>query len=82
MAGPIINNLILPLSRILVIPDDPDPEEATTGIVFSKSAQGSSAFCGVDSHVLFIKGMTTEVVVDEVEYLAMHESAIVGEIPS
>ncbi len=81
MASPTIDNLVLPVGRVLVTPDDPDPEEATTGVVFSKSAQGSSSFGAVGSHVLFVKEMTTEVEVNGVEYLAMHESAIVGLIP-
>lgn len=81
MATPVINNLVLPVGRVLVIPDDPDPEEATTGIVFACSAQGSSAFGAVGSHILFVKEMTTEVVVNGEEYLAMHEEAIVGLIP-
>lgn len=81
MAAPVINNIALPVSRVLVTPDGPDPEEATTGIVFRNSAQGSSSFGAVGSHVLYVREMTTEVVVDSVEYLAMHESAIVGIIP-
>ena len=81
MAAPVINNIALPVSRVLITPDGPDPEEATTGIVFRNSAQGSSSFSSVGSHILFVKEMSTEVVVDSEEYLAMHESAIVGLIP-
>lgn len=81
MAAPVANNLALPVGRVLVIPDNLNPEEATTGVVFACSTQGGSAFSAVGNHILFVKEMTTEVVVNDKEYLAMHEEAIVGLIP-
>lgn len=81
MASPVINNLILPGSRLLVLPDEGD--KPTTGVIFRRSVQGGGRFKGEDGsdHVLFCPAMTTEVNVDGVEYLAMQETAVVGLIP-
>ncbi len=90
MAAPTINNIVLPNGTILVTPDGPDPDEATTGVIFKHSEMGGARFhdqnggAGTpaeNTHILFVKEMTTEVIVDSVEYLSMHESAIVGIIP-
>jgi len=82
MAAPIINDLVLPNNRILVLPDG-----ETTGTIFRRSAQGGGKFKGSadpeieSAHVLFVKEMTTEVQIDDVKYLAMHVNAVVGLIP-
>lgn len=90
MAAPVINNLLLPGRRILVSPDGPDPEEATTGVIYRRSSKGGGHFTGQPAgeavsvssgHVLFVREMTTEVVVGGTEYLAMHENAVVGLVP-
>ncbi len=84
MATPIINNLVLSSSRILVLPD---VDSDTTGVIFRRSTQGGGFFKGgsdpeiTSDHVLFIKEMATAVEIDEVEYLAMHANAVVGIIP-
>ena len=88
MATPIINNLVLPHSIILVLPDE---DSETTGTIFRRSPMGGGKFIvgfgGVGgseaeyNHVLFAKEMATEVKVDDVEYMAMHCNAIVGLIP-
>ena len=71
-----------------MLPDE--GEKPTTGRIFQHSTMGGARFhdqnggTGVpaeNTHVLFVREMTTEVEVDEVEYLAMHEHAIVGLIP-
>ena len=84
MAAPVINNLILPKTALLVLPDD--GEQPTTGVVVDTPIAGSSQFytgtydhpADVGSRVLFVREMTTEVEIDEVEYLAMPVHAIVG----
>ncbi len=84
MATPVINNLILPSNRILVLLDE---DSETTGVISHKSLQGGGLFIGSynpiieSAHVLFCKEMATKVEVDEVEYMAMHIDAIVGVIP-
>lgn len=84
MATPIINELALPSSRILVLPDE---QSESTGVIFRRSALGGGFFKGSSDpeissdHVLFIKEIATPVEIDEVEYLAMHVNAVVGIIP-
>lgn len=85
---PIINNLILPDNRILVLPDEGSD---TTGIIFRRSTMGGGHFVvgsggglGGENeydHVLFAEYMATEVEMNGVEYLAMHTNAVVGLIP-
>ena len=89
MTTPEIDNLLLPDNRILVLPDEGD--KPTTGTICYRSTMGGGHFrvgagngLGVEveyDHVLFVREMTSEVEVNEVEYLAMHESAVVGLIP-
>lgn len=89
MATPVINELLLPDNRILVLPDP--GENPTTGTIFQRSTMGGGRFLvgsggglGGESEynkVLFIREMTTEVEIDGVEYLAMSADAIVGLIP-
>ena len=89
MAAPIIDNLLLPVKCILVLPDD---GSETTGTIFKTSAMGGGIFISplvqmqevpaTHHHVLFVKEMSTEVNVNGIEYLAMHESAVVGLIPN
>ncbi len=90
-----INNLQLPDHRILVLPDEGDNPTTgvliPTGTIFRRSTMGGGHFMvgsgdGLGSeteysHVLFVKEMATEVEIDEVEYMAMHENAVVGLIP-
>jgi len=86
MATPIINNLALPEYRILVLLDE---DSQTTGTITHRSIMGGGYFkvystIGISEeydHVLFAKEMATEVEVDGIEYMAMHEDAIVGLIP-
>lgn len=80
-----INDLVLPYNTILVLPDD---GSETTGVIFRRSPMGGGvfkvAFGGIGGseieyeHILFVKEMATEVEVDGVEYMAMHENAVVG----
>lgn len=89
MATPTIDNLLLPINVILVLPDEGD--KPTTGVIFRRSLRGGGRFQGENGtypnpiiesdHILFVREITTEVIVDEVEYLAMHENAVVGIIP-
>lgn len=88
MAAPVIDNLLLPIECMLVLPDT---GSETTGTIFRRSSMGGGCFNSVliesrqfptpHAHVLFAKEMTSEVNVNGVEYLAMHEYAIVGLIP-
>ena len=88
MATPVIDNLLLPVRCILVLPDD---GSETTGTIFKTSGMGGGVFISPliqmqeapipHRHILFVKEMSTEVEVDGVEYLAMHETAVVGLIP-
>ena len=85
MASPIINNLVLPDGRVLVLLDE---DSQTTGMIAKRSPSGGGkfrvAFGGVGGsdreydHVLFLKEMATEVIIDDVEYMAMHQNAVVG----
>ena len=85
MATPIINDLALPSSRILVLLDE---GSITTGVIFRRSAQGGGFFKGSSdpeiesNHVLFNKEMATPVEIDGIEYWAMHVNAVVGIIPT
>jgi len=85
MATPIINNIVLPSSRILVLLD---VGSETTGVISRVSSQGGGCFMGsynpgVESaHVLFAKEMGSPVEIDDVEYVAMHANAVVGVIPT
>ena len=89
MAIPIINDLLLPDNRILVLPDEGD--KPTTGTIFRRSTMGgghfkvgSGAGLGGENeydHILFAREMTTEVEVNGVGYLAMHTNAVIGLIP-
>lgn len=92
MAAPIIDNLILNAGRCLVLANSD-----STGTIFKVSSQGFRRLVEGQpmpddpllppdpavpySKVLFVKANTTEVIVDEVEYLAMHQNNIVGVIP-
>ncbi len=88
MAAPVINNVLLPIFCVLVLPDAPD---STTGVIVRVSGSGGGKFMSPDvqteeypdthTHVLFVKEMSTEVNIDSVEYLAMHSNAVVGLIP-
>ena len=91
MATPVIDNLILPVNRCLVLADE---DSKTTGVIFRKSAQGffrlEQGQALIDEqqspavpydHVLFIKEGAVEVEINGVEYLCMHQSNIVGVIP-
>jgi len=88
MASPIIDNLVLPDGRILVLPDE---ESETTGNIVSRSPMGGGRFVvssgGVGgneveyNHVLFVKEGCTEVEIDDVVHLAMHQDNVVGLIP-
>ena len=85
MATPIIDDLALPNNRILVLLDG---DSENTGTIFRKSAQGGGTFKGsadpeiISDHILFVKEMATRVEIDEVEYWAMQENAVVGVIPA
>ena len=88
MATPTIDNLLLPNRRILVLPDEGD--KATTGVIFRRSQEGGGNFIGQvndmthpvqANHVLFVREMAVEVQVNSIEYLAMHERAVVALIP-
>lgn len=88
MATPVIDNLLLPIECILVLPD---VGSETTGMIVRKSSMGGGVFNSVliqsqqipsqHTHILFVKEMATEVQVDGIEYLAMHEHVVVGLIP-
>lgn len=88
MAAPVIDDLLLPINTVLVLPDAVD---ATTGVVTKRSSEGGGHFRTVAngnsgpiqeySHILYVKEMSTEVNIESVEYLVMHESAVVGLIP-
>jgi len=88
MAAPVIDNLLLPVRCILVLPDAPD---GSTGTICRRSSMGGGIFNSIliqsqeapfpHTHILYVKEMSTEVEVDEIEYLAMHETAVVGLIP-
>lgn len=94
MAAPTINNLVLQAGRCLVLAD---PDSDSTGVIFKVSDQGFRRLVEAPAlpqdpedtqgpaipynHVLFVKENTTEVIVDGVEYLAMHQDNIVGLIP-
>lgn len=88
MAVPVIDNLLLPVKCILVLPDE---GSETVGVIVKASEMGGGRFNSVfvqaqsmptlHTHILFIKEMATEVNVDGIEYLAMHECAVVGLIP-
>lgn len=86
MATPVINNLVLPNNRILVLPDGP-AGSSTTGVIFRRSAQGGGHFKAsadpeiASNHILYSRDMATMVEIDEVEYVAMQENAVVGLIP-
>ena len=83
-----IDNLVLPHGRILVSPDE---ESDTSGTIVLRSPMGGGRFIvsygGVGgteteySHVLFVKEGCTEVEIDGVDYLAMHQDNVVGLIP-
>lgn len=87
MATPIINDLVLPRDRILVLPDGA-AGSSTTGTIFRKSAQGGGNFKGssdpeiISDLVLYARDMATVVEIDSVEYMAMHVTAVVGIIPT
>jgi len=88
MASPIIDNLVLPDGRILVLPDE---ESETTGNIILRSPMGGGRFIvssggvgGVEaeySHALFTKEGCTEVTINDVNYLVMHQDNVVGLIP-
>jgi len=93
MATPIIDNLILPANRLLVLKDG---DSKCTGVILSKSSQGCRRFTIPQEqvepsqpqpplqeydHVLFVKEMVEAVEVNGVELLAMHGNAVVGLIP-
>ena len=88
MASPIIDNLVLPDGRILVLPDE---ESETTGNITLRSSMGGGRFIvssggvgGVEveySHILFTKEGCAEVKIDNVDYLVMHQANVVGLIP-
>ena len=88
MAAPTIDNIVLPKGTVLVLKDKAG---STTGRIFRHSEMGGARFHdqngGISSpatntHLLFVRDMTTEVIVNGVEYLAMHQNAVVGLIPS
>ena len=88
MATPIIDNLLLPNNRILVLPDEGD--NPSTGIICRRSEMGGGHFVVSvpgrnpvveGEHVLFVREMATDVEVDEVQYMVMHDKAVVGVIP-
>ena len=88
MTAPIINDLLLPKNIVLVLPDE--GEQSTTGTITNRSEQGGGHFesSAVTSgapmsydHVLFVREMATEVNINDVEYFAMSECAVVGLIP-
>ena len=80
-----INDLVLPNGAILVLPDD---GSATSGTIVRTSPMGGGHFIvsfggigGIETeytNVLFVKEMATEVTIDGVEYLAMHQSALLA----
>ena len=84
----VINNLVLPDSRILVLPD---AGSETTGTIVLRSPMGGGRFIvsfgGVGgteeeyNHVLFVKEGCTEVEIDNATYFAMHQDNVVGLIP-
>ena len=93
MATPIINNLVLHAGRCLIRVDE---DSNTTGVIFKVSESGFRRLVEGQpipengtpqpsaipyAHVLFIKESSTEVEVNGVEYLAMHQNNIVGLIP-
>ena len=51
------------------------------GGVFKVAFGGVGGSDRMYDHVLFIKEMATPVEVDGIEYMAMHETAVVGLIP-
>jgi len=88
MAAPIINNLMLFKTAVLILPDKGN--NVTTGTVARTAVTGSANLfttaalehpSDVGTHVLFVRNMSTEVEIDEVEYLAMPIGAIVGITP-
>ena len=85
MATPVVNNLVLPGNRILVLLDG---GSETTGIIFQVSSRGGGQFVGSfnpeaeSTHILFVKEMATPVEIDDIEYMAMHVNAVVGVIPT
>lgn len=92
MAASTINNLVLQSNRCLVLPDSD-----STGVLFKVSERGFRRLVESPpmpqdpnepqgpaipyTRVLFVKENTAEVIVDGVEYLAMHQDNIVGLIP-
>ncbi len=84
MASPIINDLVLPRGTILVRPDSPD---ASIGIITHRSIEGGGHFKGSanplieSNHILYVKEMVAEVVINDIDYLSMYEGAVVGIIP-
>jgi len=87
MAAPVIDNIVLPKGTCLVLKDEGTDN---IGRIFRHSEMGGARFHdqnggsgepSLDTHVLFVKEMSTEVNVDGVEYLAMNEDIIVGLIP-
>lgn len=91
MATPIINNMLLPGGRILVLPDEGD--KPSTGIVVRRSMRGGGIFKSSPSghvptpppeesdHVVFVREMAVEVEIDGINYLAMAQESVVGIIP-
>ena len=85
MATPIINNLVLPGNRVLVLLD---VGSETTGTISQVSSRGGGQFVGSfnpeagSAHILFAKEMGSPVEIDDVEYVAMHVNAVVGVIPT
>lgn len=88
MATPIINNLVLPHNCILV---ELDADSQTTGTIIRRSMMGGGQFKAVSDngsgpeisydHVLFCKELATEIEIEGLEYLVMHQSSVVGLIP-
>lgn len=89
MVAPVIDDMLLPVCRLLVLLDE---ESETTGTIVRVSAMGGGRFDSTyiqaqtqpaqHARILFVKEMATEVTIDGVEYRAMTEGAVVGLIPN
>ena len=85
MATPVIDNIVLPNDRILVLPDEGD--QPSTGTIYQRPVSGGRFWVGSGglgsqyNHILFVREMAAQVEINGTEYLAMHTSAVVGLIP-
>ncbi len=93
---PVINNIILPLNVLLILPDSVG---ASTGVVvrrelsddiphikehlISYDKNGNIIYVSLlNNHVLFVNNMSEEVKIDGTKYKVVHITGIVGNIPA